>query len=108
MATVTERFEEVETMYKAIKDIGLIQEQTINDPKDSRLDQTMMAIKEIKRDCFDTDLETKIIVNIKEMVMKAYNEKFKSINDDLDRPVNNKGQLDDIINSGIDIRSSIR
>lgn len=108
MATVSERFEEVQTIYQAIKDIAMIQEQTINDPKDSKLDQTMMAIKEISRDCFDKNLETKIISEIKEMITKAYEEKFKSINEDLNKPVNNKGLIDDLANSELDIRSHMR
>ena len=108
MATVTERFEEVEAMYRAIKDINMIQEQTVNDPKDSRLDQAMMAIKDINRDNFDHEIESKIIVCIKEMITKAYNEKFKMINEDLDRPVINKGLIDDIANSEFDVKSRMR
>lgn len=108
MATVSERFEEVQTIYQAIKDIAMIQEQTINDPNDSKLDQTMMAIKEISRDCFDKDLEAEIIVGIKKMITKAYDEKFKSINEDLNKPVKNKGLIDDLANSELDIKSHIR
>ena len=42
------------------------------------------------------------------MITKAYDEKFKSINEDLNKPVKNKGLIDDLANSELNIKSHIR
>lgn len=94
--SVSKRFEEIDQMYKAIKDIDLIQQQTINGPNDSRLDQVYMVIQGIDRSGFDKNIEDRIIVEIKNLICELYNKKFNEINEDLNRPRVYHGTIDDI------------
>ena len=98
MASIAERFEEVELMYRAIRDIDLIQMQTVSGPGDSRLDQVYNAISGIDRANFDKSIEDEIIIKFKELIVLSYNKKMTEINEDMNRPRIDHGIIDDLAN----------
>lgn len=72
-------FEELESIYVAIKDL----DKVINSNSTDKIDEAVNCIKNLDKNQFDSDTQTKILLDLRNGLMKMYSERINHLDESI-------------------------